>query len=41
MPPEAYKVIPDQNIKEVNELNLGDRVIVKLGEKIPVESMLT
>ena len=39
MPSEAHKVMPDGNIQDVplSELHTGDRVIVKPGEKLPVD----
>jgi Cu2+-exporting ATPase len=39
MPSEAHKVMPDGSMKEVplNELTVGDRVLVKPGEKIPAD----
>ncbi len=39
MPSEAHKVMPDGNTMEVplNELRIGDIVLVKPGEKIPVD----
>ncbi len=42
MPPEAHRVMPDGSVKDVplNELNIGDRVLVKPGEKIPADSMV-
>lgn len=39
MPSEAHKVMPDGNIQDVplSELHTGDKVIVKPGEKLPVD----
>ncbi len=39
MPSEAHKVLPDGSIKELplDELAVGDRVLVKPGEKIPAD----
>jgi len=39
MPSEAHKVMPDGSIKDValNELVVGDRVLIKPGEKIPAD----
>ena len=39
MPANAHKIMPDGNIKEVplSELAIGDRVIIKPGEKIPAD----
>ncbi len=39
MPSEAHKVLPDGGIKEVplDELSVGDRVLVKPGEKVPAD----
>lgn len=39
MPSEAHKLMPDGSIKDVplEELSIGDKVIVKPGEKIPAD----
>ncbi|HEV2523923.1 MAG TPA: copper-translocating P-type ATPase, partial [Gammaproteobacteria bacterium] len=39
MPAEAHKIMPDGSMKEVplSELKIGDRVLVKPGEKIPAD----
>jgi Cu2+-exporting ATPase len=39
MPSEAHKVMPDGSMKEVplDELTVGDKVLVKPGEKIPAD----
>jgi len=39
MPSDAHKVMPDGSVRDVplNELNSGDRVLVKPGEKIPAD----
>lgn len=39
MPSDAHKVMPDGSVKDVplSELNAGDRVLVKPGEKIPAD----
>jgi len=39
MPPEAHKIMPDGNIKDVplDELNVNDKIIIKPGEKIPAD----
>lgn len=43
MPADAHKVMPDGSIKEVplSELAIGDRVIIKPGEKIPADGSVT
>jgi P-type Cu2+ transporter len=40
MPSDAHKVMPDGSVKDVplSELNSGDKVLVKPGEKIPADS---
>ena len=42
MPPEAHRLMPDSSVKDVplNELNIGDRVLVKPGEKIPADGLV-
>jgi Cu2+-exporting ATPase len=39
MPSDAHKIMPDGSVKDVplNQLTIGDRVIVKPGEKIPAD----
>ncbi|MFB0510181.1 MAG: HAD-IC family P-type ATPase, partial [bacterium] len=39
MPSDAHKVMPDESIKDVRlaELNAGDKIIIKPGEKIPAD----
>jgi Cu2+-exporting ATPase len=39
MPSDAHKVMPDGSVKDVplSELNAGDKVLVKPGEKIPAD----
>jgi len=39
MPSEAHKLMPDGNIKDVplEELNTGDKVLIKPGEKLPAD----
>lgn len=39
MPSEAHKLMPDGNIQDVplDELSTGDKVLIKPGEKIPVD----
>jgi len=39
MPSDAHKVMPDGSVRDVplNELNSGDQVLVKPGEKIPAD----
>jgi Cu2+-exporting ATPase len=39
MPAEAHKLMPDDSIKEIplSELQIGDRVLIKPGEKIPAD----
>lgn len=39
MPSDAHKLMPDGSVKDVplNELNSGDKVLVKPGEKIPAD----
>jgi len=39
MPSEAHKVMPDGSTKDISleELRVGDRVLVKPGEKVPVD----
>jgi len=39
MPSEAHKLMPDGGIKDVpiEELNTGDRVLIKPGEKVPAD----
>jgi P-type Cu2+ transporter len=40
MPSDAHKIMPDGSLKDVplSELNSGDKVLVKPGEKIPADS---
>jgi len=42
MPSEAHKVMPDGAMKDVaiNELAVGDRVLIKPGEKMPADGMV-
>jgi Cu2+-exporting ATPase len=42
MPPEAHRLNPDGSVKNVplNELNIGDRVLVKPGEKVPADGLV-
>jgi len=39
MPSEAHKLMPDGNIRDVplEELNTGDKVLIKPGEKVPAD----
>jgi Cu2+-exporting ATPase len=42
MPSDAHKVMPDGSVKDVplSELNAGDKVLVKPGEKIPADGVV-
>jgi len=42
MPSDAHKLMPDGSVKDVplNELTVGDRVLVKPGEKIPADGIV-
>ena len=42
MPSEAHKIMPDGNMKDVplEELAVGDRVLVKPGEKVPADGVV-
>ncbi len=42
MPSDAHKIMPDGNVMDVplSELHMGDRVLVKPGEKIPADAQV-
>lgn len=42
MPSDAHKLMPDGSVKDVplNELTVGDKVLVKPGEKIPADGIV-
>lgn len=42
MPPDAHKLMPDGSVKDVplNELAVGDKVLIKPGEKIPADGVI-
>ncbi len=43
MPSDAHKLMPDGSVKDVllGELALGDKVLIKPGEKIPADGVIT
>ena len=42
MPSDAHKLMPDGSVKDVplGELNVGDKVLIKPGEKIPADGVI-